>query len=443
MNDLYLGIDVGTTKVSAVLTSRDGTFYETASRDHAAALSGPPGYAEADMDRILIALQEALNGFPDEARRRIAAIGITGQMHSVILWSRDCEEKSRVITWQDKRASASGRLDDFRRRSGLPLADGFGSVSLAELALSGSLDSWECAGTPADYLAARMTQSDAAVMEPSFAASWGVFDLRSMEWNRAAIRKLGLPERFFPRIVSAGTVIGYTKGYSGLRDGIPVTVPVGDNQASVYGTCRDPENELFLTLGTGAQLSAVLRREEAEAYGFSPEIELRPFMDGRLLAVAAPLCGGRAWTWLAETVNGFLLSLGLPPFPEKQLLDRLDELAMQADLSGTLTVNPNFLGTRLCPEERGRIEGISIRNFTLSNLAGALGDGMIRSLCSVFPADFLRSRKRILGSGNCLRFCQSLQGSVRRQTGLELVMRDTKEEAAKGAAETAFFLKRK
>lgn len=434
---LTLGIDLGTTKTAAVLydPAAPGTG-RALSVEHHAALPAPAGYAEQDAGKIHDSVLRLLSGFSPEELARVEAIGLTGQMHSLLLWNE--KEVSPVITWQDKRASLSGHLDEFRRLSGRPLADGFGAVTLAELARTGELGRWRHAATPSGWLAAQLTGDPAsAVTDPSFAASWGIYRPETGDWDRKAAGALGIPENLLPAIVPSGSVAGYTRGVPGIPDGIPVTVPLGDNQASVLGTAQDLERELFLTLGTGAQLSFVIVPEQAANLALPPAAELRPFLDGRLLAVTAPLCGGKAWAWLGNTVNGFLRTLGLDPLPEKALLDRLDALAFEADPKTALEVAPHFLGERHNPDEFGSIRGITLENFTLPNLAGALAAGIVRNLCSSFPSELYRGHTRVVGSGNGVRLCRSIQREIELQFGLPLEIRSVREEAAVGAAKLA------
>lgn len=223
----------------------------------------------------------------------------------------------------------------------------------------------------------------------------------------------------------------------GIPDEIPVIAPFGDNQASVLGTAQELEQELFLTPGTCAQLSLVVIPEQVANWQIPSSVELRPFLNGKQLAVTAPLCGGRAWAWRGDSVNAFLTSLGLEPLPEKSLLDRLDALALESEAETGLRVAPHFLGERYDSSERGSINGITLQNFTLPHLARALATGIVHNLGDSFPLELYQSRKRVVGSGNCVRFCRSIQREIELQFQLPLEIRSVREEAAVGAAKLA------
>ena len=365
---LTLGIDLGTTKVAAVLYDTENP--ETGcsvSAEHHAASSSAPGCAEQNAEIMYEAVLRLLAELPSQKLTQVKAIGLTGQMHSVVLWNDSAV--SPIVTWQDKRASVAGHLEEFRSLSGHLLSDGFGAVTLAELVRQNGLRPWLYAASPADWLAVRLSGRMEPVMDPTFAASWGIYDSGSGVWDYEAAAALNIPEYLLPRIVPSGSMVGRTRNVPGIPDGIPVIAPFGDNQASVLGTAQKLEQELFLTLGTGAQLSLVVTSEQIAKWQIPAAVELRPFLNGRQLAVTAPLCGGRAWTWLGDSVNAFLTSLGLDPLPGKSLLDRLDALALESEDSAGLLVAPHFLGERHAPSERGCITGITLQNFTLPHLA--------------------------------------------------------------------------
>lgn len=123
--------------------------------------------------------------------------------------------------------------------------------------------------------------------------------------------------------------------------------------------------------------------------------------------------------------------------PEKLLLDRLDALALEVDGESAPVVAPHFLGERHNPAEFGSITGITLENFTLPNLARGLAAGIVRNLGGSFPPEFYRNRERVVGSGNCVRFCGSIRREIERQFDLPLEIRSVREEAAVGAARLA------
>ena len=148
--------------------------------------------------------------------------------------------------------------------------------------------------------------------------------------------------------------------------------------------------------------------------------------------VAAPLCGGAAWRWLADNVGSWLRALALPcPEPDR-LFAKISELGLAAP--DALTVRPHFLGERHDTSLRGSIEGIDLTNFGLGQLARGLAQGILVNCRDMLPAWVLEGRCRLVGSGNALRRTPLLQRMAQEVFRLPLVLAEAKEEAATGAA---------
>jgi sugar (pentulose or hexulose) kinase len=221
----------------------------------------------------------------------------------------------------------------------------------------------------------------------------------------------------------------------------------------MLATLDDPEKQLALTLGTGGQISAVLpadARLEMDAgrhctaahkpggREWRPErrfsFEYRPFPGNRYALVAACLCGGSAWHWLAESVNGWLGELGVPTLPSERLYHRLNELGLKASRENALSIQPHFLGERYDASLRGVIEGIDLGNFQLSNLARVLAKGIFQNLHQMLPPSAFSERTQLVVSGNALARNPLLVTMASEVFGLPVLSKELREEAACGAA---------
>ncbi len=431
---LRLGIDIGTTKVSAAIAAEDMSFHAAAAADHHAAVPRGQGFFEQDFGRIEAAIREVLRALPPDALRTVGSVGISTQMHTLLLGRAD-GTVSYCVTWQDRRAEPI--LQELRRASGRDLFPGYGAVTLAWYARRGELDGWDWAATPGDELARRLTGANRVeAMDPSLAAAWGVYDSVRHDWDLRAAEALGIPPRFLPRIAPCGTTVGLTTDtFGGIPSGIPVLPAIGDNQASVIGSGGDPDTDLFATVGTGSQLSAVMPEDEARLIPPAPGLDFRPFPGGRTLVAVPPLSGGKAWSLLADAVSGILASFGAAPPQGCNILDLLSDLADKAppDADG-LRIVPDFFGTRVRPGEFGSITGITATNFTLQNVARAMANGIVENLFAPMPESVIRSRKRIVGSGNGLAKCGAVRRALQERCCLPLIMPQVREEAATGAA---------
>lgn len=432
---IFLGIDIGTTKVSAALTARDGSFHAVGAAEHNAALPRPAGFFEQDFAKIEDAVRKAVAALPQDALGRAAAVGVSTQMHSVLLGRRD-GGVSACVTWQDRRAEDI--VPELRRLTGRNLHPGYGAVTLAWFARNGGLDGWDWAATPGDELARRLCGADAiAAMDPSLAAAWGIYDPAERDWNRRAAQALSIPPRLLPPVAPSGSAkVGVTTGhFAGIPEGIPVFPAIGDNQASVLGSGGNPATDIFATVGTGSQLSVVMDEVEVAGFKPAPGLDIRPFPGNRVLLAVPPLSGGKAWSLLADAICGLLRAVGAPPPDVPNFLDFLSDLADKADAdAGGLRIAPDFFGTRVHPGEFGSITGITPANFTLPNIAWAMARGIAENIFAPMPDAVIRSRNRIIGSGNGLAKCGAIRKAVQARGGLPLVMPLVREEAATGAS---------
>ena len=436
--DLVLGIDVGTTKVAAVVVSRDGKLLASASRPHEADLAAPPGHAEQDVDRLLAAGFDVVGELPADLRRCAAAVGVAGQMHGVVVLNDAGTPLTPLVTWEDQRCLEGSFLDELSAASGHPMRTGFGCATLAWYVASGMLPERAAAAcTIHDLLVARLCGEKRPVTDASSGASWGLFDLEALTWDAAAVKAAGIPASVLPEVLpcgaKAGVVCEEQAEKLGLPAGTPAAAALGDNQASVLAMLDDPETELALNVGTGAQLSAALPAGvgPTRADAVSP-FDCRPFPGGRFMLVAAALAGGSAWAWLAETVERWLAELNVPCPSRDDLYRRLNALGLAAD--DALTVKPHFLGERCDAARRGTIEGIDPENFSLGRVARALARGLMVNLKAMLPTETFVGRRAVVGGGNALRRNPLLQEMAKEVFGLPLRLAAGKEEAAVGAA---------
>ena len=434
---LFLGVDMGTSKVAAVLADRDGQVQAAASAAHGCGASAPAGRAEQDAGRLLEAAWRTVGQLPAEQRQRVGAVGVTGQMHGVLLLDAAGRPVSPLFTWQDGRClEEPGFLDRLGARTGYALRTGFGCATLAWLAAHRAVPAAAVSAcTVHDWVVARLCGRPRAVTDPTDAASWGLFDLDSLDWDRRAAEAAGIEPSLLPEVVPCGASAGRLATESarafGLPAGVSVTAAIGDNQASLLATLRDPERELALTLGTGGQLSAVLAAG-APRPAATVRFEYRPYPGGRRLAVAAALCGGAAWAWLADSVESWARDMGLAAPPRAEVFGRLNALGLAADTA--IDVSPVFAGERFDPGLRGAIGGLGVGGLPLGPLARGLARGIVANLRAMLPEELLAGRRVVVGSGNALRRNELLRRMAEDVFGLPLQLPESREEAAAGAA---------
>jgi sedoheptulokinase len=435
---MILGIDIGTTSVSAAILGEDGqVLYET-SRPHLADSPAPPGRAEQDPRALWRAAEDLAAGLPSHLRPGLRAVGVTGQMHGVVLLDPAGLPVGPLVTWQDQRCHEDDFAARLAERLGRPLASGLGLATLAWLVEHDALPPGATvACTIGDWVAARLAGRDRPVTDPTGCASWGLSENLGAAWDLPAIAAAGVPTALLPAVVPSGETIGTLAAEPADAWAIPADIPViaalGDNQASLLATLAEPNVELALTLGTGGQCSAVVDATVAAAATALPDgCELRPFPAGRAAVVASCLSGGSAWAMLGDAVRGWLVDLGIKPPPREALLARLNELGLSAEQA--LEVRPSFLGERHDPHSRGTIGGIGLHSFQMGPLARGLAEGIMTQLKQMLPPWAMIGRERVVGSGNALHRNPLLQQAAETVFALPLTLGEQGEEAAVGAA---------
>ena len=433
-----LGIDIGTSKIAAVIM--DSTTRQildcSSIKTEAEIAAVQAGFAEQDVEKIIQTLYKAVSYLSSDLRRKVTALGVTGQMHGVMLWNG--KTTSPLYTWQDKRASTTGMLEHIRKASGYEsLQDGYGAVTLAWLAANEVLSGWQYAATIHDYAVSRFCGLEHPVTDAADAASWGLFDIYSGRWDNKAIKRLKIPGKFFPEAVKCGSAAGnlsdITAAELGLPSGIPVTVATGDNQAAILATSSDPARELYLTIGTGAQLSAILSRSEINSIDIPASAEIRPFNDDCFLVVAAALSGGQSMLWMIDMLNSWMRDLGLPELSRDELFTRLDKLAVQS-ADSSLDFKPNFNGERHNPKLTGSIGSIRENNFSIANVFRSLAGGVLKNLAAMMPEKVWQTKQCVVANGNAVRNLAIIKQLIPVVFGMPVRILNTSEEAASGAA---------
>ena len=426
---LFLGLDIGTTKdAAAVIDGATAKCLAAADVTHGAG----HGTGLQNVARHLEAVREAVTALPAELRRQICGIGVSTQMHGVVCWNERTMETSPLHSWQS-------RVDDLEALRKLPgcrrLRHGFGGATLGMLARRGELDKWTSCGTIGDYLVHLFTGCG-AIIDRSDAASWGLMEFDASEFDREAVAALGIPEGMLPRVLPVGATAGTLRAEWSDKLGIPeaveVRVSIGDNQASVLAAVRDPERDISLTLGTGAQISVVVPNREAARW--RDRVELRPYLGDTALAVGAPLCGGAGWAALEKFLKSAFAAAG-SGIGDDALYKMLNETAMrELEADNLPNFRPSFLGERDDPAARGRIDGLTMDNFDCGKVAAALARGLAENLRRMLPAEFTSGKSRLVVSGNGFRRNTALCRAAELVFSLPLEKSAFTEEAACGAA---------
>lgn len=424
-----MGIDIGTTTVSVVLTDTEtGGLLGKETVEHRSFLkSSMPGQKIQDPERIyeivkgLLDKMEKVYGLPD-------GIGFTGQMHGMLYVDASGRAASPLYTWQDGSGEIlleEGKTSVELLKEAGAAASGYGLVTHFYLQKAGLIPGNAVKMTTiSDYIAMGLCGNTCPVIGADMAASWGCFDLEKREFRYGALENAGADISYLPEVRKGHFLIGKTK------KGVPVMGSIGDNQASLLGSVRDLEGTALLNVGTGSQISFVT--EDFVECGGS--VELRPCTENSYILVGASLCGGRAYamleqfyrevarsessmySWMQEQAEAFLRTYGT-------------EAAWMVDTA--------FSGTRSNPARRGKITGIGVENFH----PGALTVGVILGILKELHEQYEQMRSltgkksvRLAGSGNGIRRNPLMRRLAEEMFGMPMYVSCCEEEAAYGAA---------
>lgn len=437
---ITIGIDLGTTTISAVVLEKEasaewkkGRVLETRTIPGGGFLKTPhewerlqsPGETVSQAKALL---EELLSRYSD-----VAAIGLTGQMHGIVYVDREGRSISPLFTWQDGRGNLPGFGRDgdktlvewVQKETGYQVFSGYGLVTHLYHCQKGLVPEGS-AGicTIADYLGMCLTGRKRPLMHISNGAGLGFFDGREGVFREEVLGKLGMDVSLLPELAKGFSCLGCYKG-------IPVSVAIGDSQASFLGTVGMKENTLLLNMGTGGQISLL-----SEKYFEAPGIEARPLTEGKYLLTGSSLCGGRAYAVLERFLRSYARQAGAGDVSQYEIMGRLAEKGWQ-QRKGGMKVTTAFCGTRTDPKLRGSITGIGEDNFTPEGLVYGVLEGMARELYDFYrlirEGTGIRA-EHLTASGNGMRKNPTLQKIVSELFGTELEEAPYEEEAACGAA---------
>ncbi len=453
--DIILGIDIGTSKICVIaMDITTGNILSNISAKNMSSLkSKEQDIKEQSPDIIysqIIELIKKVCGKLKTKRSAIRGIGITCQMHGVLLIDIDKKPITPLITWQDsrcKRKMENGRTyiqrildivpnNVFSKDCGTLPAPGFGGMTLFWLKENNLIPYDAKAVTIGDYISIKLS-GGRLTTDPTNAASFGIYNIKKHAWHNEIIKSMGLPSRLLPEVGASGEPIGSITSDIANLTNLPkhtkVCRCIGDNQASFIGAVSNIKKEALLNIGTGSQISCPLKSFKAYR-----GLDTRPLVDNRYIVVGAGLCGGEAYKYLRDFISDIGKTFFYTSKSESELFVKMNELAVKATRETSLTINTRFMGTRIDPNIKGSIENIDIKNFSINNLCQGFLDGIVNELLDLYKiCSHDIQIENIVGSGNAVRKNSLLNKIISEKFKHRVKMPLHTEEAAYGAALSA------
>lgn len=269
MKHYMMALDQGTTSSRCILFDRSGKICSLAQREFRQ-IFPQPGWVEHDpMDiwstQIGVAA-EAMGRIGAKAEN-IAAIGITNQRETVIVWEKETGRPvCNAIVWQCRRTAPmidSLKKEGFDRvlleKTGL-IPDAYFSATKLKWILDHVDGSRERArrgellfGTVDTWLIWNLTGGQAHVTDYTNASRTMLFDIHKLQWDREILERFDIPEEMLPAVRPSSFIYGRTQGCI-IGDGIPIAGAAGDQQTALFGQCCFEPGDAKNTYGTGCFL---------------------------------------------------------------------------------------------------------------------------------------------------------------------------------------------
>src|SRR5579859_2781095 len=269
MPKYILALDQGTTSSRAILFDRDGNLHASANEEFKQYYP-QPGWVEHNAEEIWDSQLAVARKILAETKTRpedIAAIGITNQRETVVLWDRKTVEPvHRAIVWQCRRTAAmcdriraEGFDHPLRERTGLVTDAYFSGTKIAWLLenVPGVGDRAErgelACGTIDSWLIWKLTGGRVHVTDVSNASRTLLFNIHSMAWDPEILDYFRIPASLLPAVRSSSEVVGETELFTPGR-ALPIAGIAGDQQASLFGHQCFEAGSSKNTYGTGCFL---------------------------------------------------------------------------------------------------------------------------------------------------------------------------------------------
>lgn len=269
MKKYIMALDAGTTSNRCILFDREGQICSVAQKEFTQYFP-KPGWVEHDANEIwstqLGVAVEAMSKIGASAED-IAAIGITNQRETAIVWDKETGEPiCRAIVWQCRRTAEycdelkeQGLTERFQKKTGLVIDAYFSGTKIKwildhiqgarERAKKGEL----LFGTVETWLIWKLTKGTVHVTDYSNASRTMLFNINTLQWDEEILETLDIPKEMLPKPVPSSMVYGITDpGF--LGGAIPISGAAGDQQAALFGQACFARGEVKNTYGTGGFL---------------------------------------------------------------------------------------------------------------------------------------------------------------------------------------------
>ncbi|MBR1570449.1 MAG: glycerol kinase GlpK [Bacteroidales bacterium] len=269
MNQYILALDQGTSSSRAIVFDHKGTICSTAQMEFTQYFP-QPGWVEHNPMEIwsseAAVIAEAISKI-GIGGKEIAAIGITNQRETTIVWDAETGQPVyNAIVWQDRRTSefcdslkAQGLVEKIREKTGLIIDAYFSGTKIKWILdhVEGAREKAEAGrlrfGTVDSWLVWQLTRGQVHITDVSNASRTMLFNIHTLEWDKELLELLDIPASMMPQVRSSSEVYGHTKTTIFAHE-VPIAGIAGDQQAALFGQMCTTPGSVKNTYGTGCFL---------------------------------------------------------------------------------------------------------------------------------------------------------------------------------------------
>jgi xylulokinase len=442
-----LGLDIGTSGVKGILIDEKGEMIAVTTANYP--LSTPkPNWVEqdpADWWNATVDVIKKITSHPEVSPQRIAGVGLSGQMHSLILLGKNDSVLRPAILWSDTRTdeecmeiNQSIGLDVLRRSVANPAIEGFTLPKILwvrkhEPGVFGKIYK---VLLPKDYIRFKLTGEFA--MEVSDASGTLMYDVWNRKWSNEILKKVSIPVSWLPPVSESVDICGRISREVSQLTGLPIGLPVvgggADNTCGAVGTGVINQGQVLASIGTSGVVFAPTRTVKVEeamrVHTFCHSVPRRWYVMGVML-----MAGG-ALRWYKDTFAQAEIEKARSLNRDVYDLIGADAENIQPGSEG-LFFQPYLAGERTphrSASVRAAFIGATMRH-TKNHFSRAVFEGitfgMRDSLEIIRSLGIDISQIRLTGGGAKSKFWRQLQANI---YGTEVALVNTTEGPAFGAA---------
>lgn len=335
-----LGIDQSTQGTKAILFDAEGNLVKRADVSHRQIVNAQ-GWVSHDPEEIYRNTLRAAREVVEAAgilKAEIAAMGISNQRETTVLWNKEGKALADAVVWQCSRAAyiakrMEDRAGDIYEKTGLPLSPYFPACKMSWLTEHTGTEPAPYFGTVDSWLLYRLTGGRAYKTDYSNASRTQLMNLHTLQWDPELCRWFGISEKSLPQICDSNSCFGYTDLEGFLEQEIPILAVLGDSHGALFGQGCHEKGMVKTTYGTGSSIMMNIGENYVQSKA-GLATSLAWGIDGRVNYVLEGNINytGAVVTWLKE---------------DMKLIDSAEEteaLAYSANPADTSILVPAFTG---------------------------------------------------------------------------------------------------